>query len=53
LGTILSILCWLAAVTAVVSRLLSGVHWLTDIIGSLILSAALLCIYIGAAGNKK
>ena len=29
----------------VLGRLLSGVHWLTDIIGSIMLSAGLFCIY--------
>jgi undecaprenyl-diphosphatase len=30
----------------VVGRLLSGVHWLTDIIGGVILSAALVMLYV-------
>jgi undecaprenyl-diphosphatase len=29
----------------VVGRLISGVHWLTDIIGSITLSVGLFCIY--------
>ncbi len=41
----------LAALTAaltVVGRLLSGVHWLTDIIGAILLSAALVTLYVAA-----
>ncbi|MBQ7523710.1 MAG: phosphatase PAP2 family protein [Oscillospiraceae bacterium] len=37
--------CAAAVVLGVVGRLLSGVHWLTDIIGSLLLSAALLALF--------
>ena len=33
------------AVFMVAARVISGVHWLTDIIGSVLLSAALLCWY--------
>ena len=32
----------------ITARLLSGVHWLTDIIGGLLLSGGLLCMYISA-----
>ena len=39
----------LAAFTAlmVVGRLISGVHWLSDIIGSILLSAGLVLLYAG------
>ena len=36
------------AVLVVVCRLFSGVHWLSDMIGGLLYSAALVCVYIGA-----
>ena len=41
------VLCLLAAFTAfrVVGRLLSGVHWVTDIIGGVLLSAGLVTLY--------
>ena len=32
----------------VAGRLVSGVHWLTDIVGSVLLSAGLFCLYRGA-----
>lgn len=31
----------------VVGRLLSGVHWLTDIIGGVLLSVGLVALYVG------
>ena len=35
------------AVLAVIGRLLSGVHWFTDIIGGILISAALLLLFMG------
>lgn len=41
------------SVFMVVARLISGVHWFTDIIGGLILSAGLVAIYYGAVLYTK
>lgn len=41
-------LCTAIGVFTVVARALSGVHWLTDVVGSLLLSAALLAAYFAA-----
>ena len=38
----------LLTIIMVVGRVVSGVHWITDIIGGIILSAALLCMYNAA-----
>ena len=37
----------------VVGRLISGVHWLTDIIGGVLVSAGLVALYAGAAPSGK
>lgn len=51
------ILCAVIIVVTVVGRLLAGVHWLTDIIGGVLLSAALVVLYHAAVcfleGKKK
>lgn len=44
---IFQILCFICIVAMVVFRLLSGVHWLTDIIGSGLLSLCLISLYSG------
>ncbi|MCR5830221.1 MAG: phosphatase PAP2 family protein [Lachnospiraceae bacterium] len=44
---ITSVLAFLAVVV-VICRLFSGVHWLTDMIGGVFYSLALVCVYIGA-----
>ena len=43
-----TIACWFVMAETVVCRLLSGVHWLTDIIGGVLLSAALITLYFVA-----
>ncbi len=45
--------CVVLPAAIVCSRLLSGVHWLTDVLASLILSASLVCFYLGAVSAKK
>lgn len=40
-------LCVVLMVMAIISRLLSGMHWFTDILGGIIISASLIFIYNG------
>ena len=42
---IIQVLCGLLAAVAVIGRLISGVHWLTDILGGLLISACLLFFF--------
>ena len=45
LRSVVSFICIAVMLVMVVGRLLSGVHWFTDIIASVVLSAALLSLY--------
>jgi len=51
-ASLISVGCWVAASVTVLSRLLSGVHWITDIFGALILSSSLLFFYLAGAGDR-
>lgn len=50
LARILRVACVIVMAVIVCGRLLSGVHWLTDIIGGILYSAALLFLFSGAVG---
>ena len=52
LKTLLRILCWVIVAVTVIGRLICGVHWLTDIIGGVLISLALLFLYSGVL-NKR
>ncbi len=47
----LDLLCILIIAVTVLGRLVSGVHWLTDVLGGLILSAALIALYRSASAR--
>ncbi|MDI9482424.1 MAG: phosphatase PAP2 family protein [Bacillota bacterium] len=49
---VLQIICILIITVTVVGRLISGVHWLTDIIGGILISAMLLAMYSGTISNS-
>jgi undecaprenyl-diphosphatase len=47
LAMALQVLAWIICAVLVVGRLLSGVHWFTDIIGGVLISVALLFLFEG------
>lgn len=54
LGVLVRILCFLITLVTVGGRLWCGVHWLTDIAGGILLSAALLFLFAAAvSGGRK
>ena len=48
LKSVSTVICVIFTALTVVFRMLSGVHWLSDIMGGLILSAALIFLFIAA-----
>ena len=40
--------CFVFSLMMIIGRIISGVHWLSDIIGSVLLSYGLFCIYAAA-----
>jgi len=52
-GKIIRALCSVLMALAVVGRLLSGVHWLTDIVGGILLSLSLLMIFLAFMKPRK
>ena len=47
INTLATIGCIIITVVVVMGRLISGVHWFTDILGAVVLSLALLNVYFG------
>ncbi len=52
LSRILQIICIVVLAIIVVGRLISGVHWFTDILGGVLLSLTLLNIYAGIIADE-
>ena len=53
LRNFLKVLCVLLAAAIVITRFLSGVHWLTDIIGALLISGCLLGMFADLVKNPR
>lgn len=50
---VVCVLCCAVMTVTVVGRVVSGVHWFTDIVGGLILSAGLFSLYLAAVDMTK
>lgn len=50
---VLQILCAAVIMVTICGRVISGVHWITDIIGGVLISAALLMLYSGIVEGKS
>lgn len=46
-------LCWVLVAFAVAARLVSGVHWCTDIVGGVLISTALLLFFSAALPDRE
>ena len=45
-------ICFILGIIIIVTRILAGVHWMSDIVGSVLLSFALILLYSGIITNK-
>lgn len=52
-GPLVRILCFLTALGTIAGRLYCGVHWLTDIIGGVLLSATLLLLFAAVVSGGR
>ncbi|MBQ3370995.1 MAG: phosphatase PAP2 family protein [Mogibacterium sp.] len=52
-GPLVRILCFLTALGTIAGRLYCGVHWLTDIIGGILLSATLLLLFAAVISGGR
>ena len=52
-GPLVRILCFLTALGTIAGRLYCGVHWLTDIIGGILLSVTLLLLFAAVVSGGR
>lgn len=53
LGAIVRLVCFLTTIVTIGGRLWCGVHWFTDIIGGILLSATLLYLFAAAVSGRR